>query len=425
MARGIVLVTGAGGIAAALGFALGHATATVAASSAPLVVAAAAGPLFPSTITVSDQEASHLQLRFGKAQVAPLVRTVSTTGTVGYDQLRLARITPPARGRIETLDVTVGDQVASGQRLAVLDNFELSAVRSQVSSANAAVTQAQAQVATANAALNRAENLVRTCGMAQSEVEVRRAAAAGMEAELRTRQAELRQYEEEEARLMPVNATSTKASTVTDPSETAASIATNGHLDSPGAIVAPFKGIVDSVAATQGEIVGPSTRVFTVADLSTVWVNSDVPESDLGAVVVGDAVKVQVSAYPDRIFAGRVTYISDRIDPSTGTAKVRCAVPNPDGALRINMFARTSIISPVGRDAVQVPSSALQDVNSQTVVFIPTTPGHFTWHAVQTGLVANGQTQISGGLAAGTAVVTDGSYWLKAALMQSTIPDEG
>ena len=140
---------------------------------------------------------------------------------------------------------------------------------------------------------------------------------------------------------------------------------------------------------------------------------------------VGDAVKVQVSAYPDRIFAGRVTYISDKIDPSTGTAKVRCAVPNPDGALRINMFARTSIISPVGRDAVQVPSSALQDVNSQTVVFIPTTPGHFTWHAVQTGLVANGQTQISGGLAAGTPVVTDGSYWLKAALMQSTIPDEG
>lgn len=196
-------------------------------------------------------------------------------------------------------------------------------------------------------------------------------------------------------------------------------------LNSRGAIVAPFKGLVDSVSVSPGELVDPSTQMFTVADLSTVWVQLDVAESDLGAVQVGDAVQVQVSAYPGRIFTGRVTYIADKIDPMTGTAKVRCAVPNPDGALRVNMFATANIISPLGRNGVMVPSSALQDVNGQSVVFIPTSQGHFIWHVVQTGLVANGQTQITSGLAAGAPIVTGGSYWLKAVLMHSAIPDEG
>jgi cobalt-zinc-cadmium efflux system membrane fusion protein len=64
-------------------------------------------------------------------------------------------------------------------------------------------------------------------------------------------------------------------------------------------------------------------------------------------------------------------------------------------------------------------------VNNQSVVFIPNGSGHFVWRAVQTGLVSGSETEITGGLAAGTTVVTDGSYWLKAALMRDTIPDEG
>jgi cobalt-zinc-cadmium efflux system membrane fusion protein len=106
-------------------------------------------------------------------------------------------------------------------------------------------------------------------------------------------------------------------------------------------------------------------------------------------------------------------------------AKVRCEVPNPDGALRVNMFASVTILSPQGGDAVLVPSSSLQEINGQTVLFIPTGHSEFAWRAVHTGLVANGQTQITSGVASGTPVVAEGSYWLKAALMQSTIPDQG
>jgi cobalt-zinc-cadmium efflux system membrane fusion protein len=106
-------------------------------------------------------------------------------------------------------------------------------------------------------------------------------------------------------------------------------------------------------------------------------------------------------------------------------AKVRCEVPNLDDALRVNMFATVTILSPQGDDGIMVPSESLQDVNGQSVVFIPAGDRQFAWRAVHTGLVANGKTQITSGLAADTPVVGEGSYWLKAALMQSTIPDQG
>ncbi|HZC94589.1 MAG TPA: hypothetical protein VE267_00390, partial [Bradyrhizobium sp.] len=103
----------------------------------------------------------------------------------------------------------------------------------------------------------------------------------------------------------------------------------------------------------------------------------------------------------------------------------RCEVPNSDAALRVNMFATVTILSQQADDGILVPSSSLQDVNGQSAVFVPTGHGEFAWRAVHTGLAANGKTQITSGITAGTQVVGEGSYWLKAALMQSTIPDQG
>jgi membrane fusion protein, heavy metal efflux system len=414
--RQLLLSVAAVAIAVAAGFAAGRSlpSASIAAPvSAPS--AAAADPQLPATITLSEPKLANLHLQIAEAKSGPLVRAVSATGIVGYDQLHLARIRPVARGRIEALDVAAGDRVVSGQRLAILDNFDLSATHSKVLSAEAALTQAKAQLVAANAAYDRATNLIRNDLVTQAEVEARRATVATMEADLRTKEAELRQYQQEEARLMPVRAAAADTNSSGD----------QPTLDARGAIVAPFAGVVDSVSVANGEIVDPATPIFTVSDLSAVWVQADVPERDLGAIKVGDTVEVKVSAFPGRAFAGRVTYIPDQIESATGMAKVRCEVPNPDGALRVNMFATITILSPQGGDGVMVPSESLQEVNGQSVVFIPTGDRQFAWRAVHTGLVANGKTQITSGLAAGTAVVGEGSYWLKAALMQSTIPDQG
>src|ERR1700722_1782344 len=403
-------------IAGAAGFAAGRSLppASIAGPVSP-PSGAAADPQLPATIILSEPKLANMQLQIEAAKAGPLVRTVSATGAVGYDHPPVARIRPMARGRIEALDVNAGDRVVAGQRLAVLDNFDLSAAHSKVVSGEAALNQAKAQFATAGAAYDRATSLIRSGAVTQSELETRRATAASMEADVRTKEAGLRQYQEEEARLSPVRPAAAGTSSSSD----------QPPLNSRGAIVAPFAGVVDSVSIAQGEIIDPATPIFTVSDLSTVWVQADVAERDLGAVKVGDAVEVSVSAFPGRVFAGRVTYIPDQIESATGMAKVRCEVPNPDGALRVNMFATVTILSPQGDDGVMVPSESLQEVNGQSVVFIPTGDREFAWRAVRTGPVANGKTQIASGLAAGTPVVGEGSYWLKAALMQSTIPDQG
>ena len=415
MKRRLLISVATFGIAVGLGFAAGRSTSSIS-DSAP-VSAPAAAPTdaqLPATITLPQPKLANLQLQIEEAKAGPLVRAVSATGSVGYDQLHLARIRSMARGRIEALDVNAGDRVLAGQRLAVLDNFDLSAAHSKVLGAEAALNQAKAQLTAANAAYDRATNLIRTDLVTQAEVQARRATAATMEADLRTKEAQLRQYQEEEARLLPMRPAAAGASSSSD----------QPTLDSRGAIVAPFAGVVDSVSVAKGEIVDPATPIFTVSDLSTVWVQADVAERDLGAVKVGDSVEVKVSAFPGRVFAGRVTYIPDQIESGTGMAKVRCEVPNPDGALRVNMFATVTILSPQGGDAVLVPSSSLQNINGRNVVFVPTGHGKFAWRAVHTSLAANGKTQITSGLTAGTQVVGKGSYWLKATLMQSTIPDQ-
>src|ERR1700738_3852764 len=402
-------------IAVAAGFAAGRSlpSASIAMPvSAPSAVAA--DPELPATITLSEPQLANLQLQIGQAKAGPLVRAVSATGSVGYDQLHLARIKPTARGRIETVDVTAGDRVVAGQRLAVLDNFDLSAAHSRVLSVEAALNQAKAQLAAASAAYDRAAKLIRSHLVTPAELQAPRATVATMEADLRTKEAELRQYHEEEARLLPVRPAAAGADTSNDQPG-----------DAGAALFAPLAEVVDSVSVATGEIVDPATPIFTVSDLSTVWVQADVAEKDLGAVKVCDAGEVRVSAFPGRVFAGRVTYIPDQIESATGMAKVRCEVPNPDGALRVNMFATVTILAPQGDDGVMVPSESLQEVNGQSVVFIPTADRRFAWRAVHTGLLANGKTQITSGLAAGTPVVGEGSYWLKAALMQSTIPDQG
>jgi membrane fusion protein, heavy metal efflux system len=136
-------------------------------------------------------------------------------------------------------------------------------------------------------------------------------------------------------------------------------------------------------------------------------------------------VTVRVDAYPGRTFVGRVAYIPDQIDPRSGTARVRCEVPNPDGALRANMFVTADIKSPLGRDGIMVPDSALQNSDGKPAVFTPAGPGRFDRHFVRLGLRSGGFTEIVEGLAAKTTVVADGSFWLKAALTRSSISDAG
>jgi cobalt-zinc-cadmium efflux system membrane fusion protein len=366
---------------------------------------------------VPREALANMNLHFAKVELRPLVQTVQATGVVSFDARRLAQVSSPSRGRIEAIDVIAGQRVRAGQRLAILDAFDLSDVRSQVASAQAAVADATQAAATAGMALTRATELVGIGGMAQSELERRRSMVASAQATLRSRQAELQKWLGMRQRMQPTGSIEMGGANIASDNI--------GPRDSLGAVVAPFDGVINSVGAATGDIVDTSVQIFTVADLSTVWVQASVPERSLGYIKVGDAVTVSVDAYPGTQFDGRVTYIASEVDPNTGTVMVRCDLPNPDGALRANMFATAKIASPLGRNAVLVPDAALQDLNGQTVVFVPSGAGHFDKQAVRTGVSSGGFTEVVEGLKANTQVVTDGSYWLKADFLQNAIPDEG
>src|ERR1700751_2955868 len=202
--RRLLLSVATVAIALAAGFAAGRSLPS-ASIAAPVSVPAAvtAHPELPAIITLSEPKLANLQLQIGQAKSGPLVRAVLATGSVGYDQLHLARIRPVARGRIEALDVNAGDRVVAGQRLGVLDNFDLIAAHSRVLSAEAALDQVKAQLRAANAAYDRATNLIRNELVTQAEVEARRATVATMEANLRTKQAELQQYRATEGGVLP------------------------------------------------------------------------------------------------------------------------------------------------------------------------------------------------------------------------------
>ena len=413
----IMLLIGASAlIAAAAGFEAGHDAAALPNSAAPASAVQTAQPS-PDGVEVAPPALRNMDLHLATVNVQPLVRTVSTTGIVAFNDLRMAQLNAPARGRIQSIEVAVGEPVRAGQRLALLDNFDLGDTRSHIAAAQASLAQAKAEASAALAAYNRAGELVRIGGLAQSELERRRAEVARTDATTRTRETELRQWQATEQRQMPARPQDARATTIASPLQ--------GPANSRGVLVAPFDGIIHSVGAVPGELVDTNRQLFSLADLSTVWVQADVAERDLGAVHVGETVTVTVDAYPGRTFVGRVAYIPDQIDPRSGIARVRCEVPNPDGALRANMFVTANIKSPLGRDGVMVPDSALQDIDGKPAVFTPAGPGHFDRHFVRLGLRSGGFTEIVEGLGAEATVVTDGSFWLKATLAHSSIPAAG
>jgi len=405
----LLLLAGTGCAAAAGGFLAGRWTVP---PPEPPPAAAPEEPL-PTEVELSPEAARNFGLQTAPVERRPLVRTIRVTGMVGFNELRLAHINPLARGRVQSIEVTVGQRVRTGQQLAVLDALDLAEARHQFASAQAALRQAEAEMATARASLQRAESLVRTGALAQSDVERRRADLARTEAAVQTRTVEVEHWREMLSRYSPATAGPRAPEAVSLVGATPA--------DARGAILAPFDGAVLSIGATPGELVDTGREIFTLADLSTVWVQADLPERELGAVQPGAAIGIAVEAYPGQRFPGRVAYVADQLDPRTGTAKVRCEIPNPDGALKVNMFATVEIEAPLGRDGLVVPDAALQRVDDQPVVFVQFAENRFARRDIRPGLRQGGMTEIMDGLEPGEVVATQGSFRLKALLLHSRI----
>ena len=123
-----------------------------------------------------------------------------------------------------------------------------------------------------------------------------------------------------------------------------------------------------------------------------------------------------MDTYPNESFEGKVAYVSDVLDPQTRTARVRCEVPNRDLRLKTDMFANIELPTKFSKQALAVPTSALQEVEGKNVVFIRHSQTQFEKRQVEKGVTVNNQTEIVSGLKSGEPVVTQGAFHLKSIL---------
>jgi plastocyanin len=181
-------------------------------------------------------------------------------------------------------------------------------------------------------------------------------------------------------------------------------------------IPAPIDGVITERGANVGLNVDPATRLFTVVDLSTVWVLADVHERDIGRVRIGTEAHITSEAVPGRQRDGRISYIDPQLVAATRTTKARIELQNPSSELRLGMYVDVVVAPFATASTPTVPRSAVQNVGNRTVVYLAdaNAPGTFVEREVRLGQSAGDDVEVTAGIHADDLVVTAGSFSLRA-----------
>ncbi len=340
------------------------------------------------------------QIAVAKIQTTPVERRtlapeLETTGEVGYEEERMAHVSPRISGRVVRATAGLGDEVRRGSVLAVIDSVELGQARATYAAAKTREDLAR-------------ENYERERSLFEQRVssqkEMLEAKAAYQEATTHRESAleTLRLYGEGKS--------------------------DEARLGDPGAsllqVRAPVAGRVVEKHVVVGELVTPERSMFTIADLGHVWVWIDVFEKDLASVHLGDDVSIRVDAYPQQAFAGKVSYQSPQVAADTRTVRARIDVANPDARLRPGMFAKVRLTDPHTANPNPVlvaPAGAVVRQGKEVFVFVPLGEGRFAVKPVEAGREVGGFAEILSGLAAGDLVVFEGTFFLKSELAREEL----
>jgi len=317
---------------------------------------------------------------------------VVAPGKVEANPNRIARVLAPIGGRVRQVWVTLGDAVTEGQPLLSIESPEASALLAMHAQLQAELTQARSSLKKASADLSRLRDLYDHRAVALKEVleaenEETQAQAAVAQATAR--------IEECVARLTLLGL---------EP----------GQRHREVVVRAPIAGKVMEIAVVPGEFRNDSgASLMMIADLRSVWIAADVPESSIRLVHRGERIQCELAAYPGEVFHGRVMRIADAVDPGTRTVKVLAEIPNPSGRLKPEMFGRIRH-SHGTQSAPAVRSTAILQRQGRNVVLCEEAPGAFREVAVKTGPSEGAFTAVYEGLKAGDRVVVDGAVLLRA-----------
>ncbi|HEV8587006.1 MAG TPA: efflux RND transporter periplasmic adaptor subunit [Methylomirabilota bacterium] len=320
--------------------------------------------------------------------------SLTVPATVTSNAYRDTKVNALVGGIVRQVRVELGAAVTRGEPLAVIFSADLADAQMKYLSM-------QAMLAADHQKLERTQRLTQLGAASRQELEEITAVHAGHETEVAAAG----------QRLLLLGLSREQIERLRDASQIVSDVT----------VRAPGQGVVIARTANAGQVVTTGQELFTVTDLSTVWVIGDLYEKDFATVRVGSSAIVSVPAAPDRRLAGRVAYIDPRVDPATRTAKVRVEVANTRSNLRLGMFVNLAFETSDDRRAILVPRAAVQSVGDRTVVYVPAEgeEGKFTERAIKLGRSVGEFVEVADGLRPGERVVTEGSFFLRAEAARS------
>jgi len=302
------------------------------------------------------------------ASVKPLQKIIRTVGRIEYDERRLATVNTKIEGWIERLYVNyTGKYVKKGEPLAEIYSPEL--------------------VATQQEFLNLLKWKQSAISNQQSAIEVMLSKDA--EAIIEAAKQRLRLWDINDAQIKKIEEAGKPIRTLT--------------------IYSPASGYVVQKTALQGIRVMPGERLFDVADLSRVWIVSDIYEYDVSLIKIGQTAKISLSYFPGREFSSRIDYIYPSLAGESRTAKIRFTIANPGGQLKPQMFTNVEVKINLG-NKLSVPESAVIDTGIRQIVYVDKGEGYFEPREVMIGLKAEGMVEVLKGIKAGEKVASSGNF---------------
>ena len=400
------------------------------------------GPSEAEEVKLSPEALASAGIEIEGVTQRPAVALVKVTGTVETNQQQTQQASALVSGRVERVNVGQGDRVRMGAVLAIISSPEVAEMHGKLREAETrlrlaertlqrvqraenrvAVIQARAKLDEAEATLRRTRRLIELGAGAGKDLIAAEAAYKTAKADYDyqnnisvNREVQEAQAAVETARV-DVGHMRQSLQTLGDP---IASKERDDHTTdiSLVALRAPVSGTVIERAVNAGAGIQAGTPLFTIANISTVWVIANVPEAQIGRIAVGTPAEVRSTALGESAMAGRVNYIDPRLNEETRTARVRIEMANPGEQLKAGMFVEVGFQAGTGATTEQdlvVPATAVQRIENRSVVFIPQDdePGAFEIREVGLGGEIEGYHRVISGLKLGEKVVTKGSFVLK------------
>ena len=384
-----------------------------------------------------------------------MISLMTVTAAVEANQQKIQQVTPLVSGRVDRVNVALGDRVKQGAVLATISSPEVAEKHGKLHEAEtrlnlaqqnlqrvqraenrSAILQAKARLDEAEANLRRTRRLIDLGAAADKDLTAAETAYATAKAEydyqsnislsreLQEARAEVETTQVEVMHLR--NSLTALGASVSD-----SQAERNAHDISLVRLTAPVSGTVIERSVNPGAGIEPGKPIFTIADVSTVWVIANVPAGQISQLTVGAPASVLAPELGKNAISGKIGFIDPVLNEQTRTGRVRVEISNPGERLKLGMFVSVNFESrdseKSGADkTLVIPDNAVQRMADDTIVFVPAEgkAGEFLMRKVELGDVVNGFHAVKSGLQAGERVVTKGSFILKTQLMKGDLGEE-